>query len=54
MTWHSLFDLSTMEHRHLLFAYSVVLIIQGGYAGWIAWNWFRTKGASLKKSTKPQ
>jgi hypothetical protein len=45
MTWNSLFNLSTMEHRHLLFAYAVVLIIQGGYAGWIAWNWFRTKRA---------
>jgi hypothetical protein len=45
MTWNSLFDLRTMEHRHLLFAYAVVLVIQGGYAGWIAWNWFRTKGA---------
>ena len=43
MTWQSLFDLSTMEHRHLLFAYAVVLIIQGGYAGWIAWNWRHTK-----------
>jgi hypothetical protein len=37
--------LSTMEHRHLLFAYAIVLIIQGGYAGWIARNWLRTKGA---------
>jgi hypothetical protein len=45
MTWHSLFSLSTMEHRHLLSAYATVLIIQGGYAGWIAWNWFRTKDA---------
>jgi hypothetical protein len=45
MTWDSLFDLSTMEHRHLLFAYAAVLIIQGGYAGWIAWSWFHTKGA---------
>jgi hypothetical protein len=45
MTWHSLFNLSTMEHRHLLSAYAVVLIIQGGYAGWTAWNWFRMKDA---------
>jgi hypothetical protein len=45
MTWHSLFDLSTMEHGHLLSAYAIVLIAQGGYAGWIAWNWFRTKNA---------
>jgi drug/metabolite transporter superfamily protein YnfA len=43
MTWSSLFDMSTMGHRHLLFAYAAVLIIQGGYAGWIAWNWLRTK-----------
>ena len=43
MTWHSLFDTSTMEHRHLLFAYATVLVIQGGYFGWIAWNWFHTK-----------
>ena len=43
MTWHSFFDISTMQHRHLLFAYAAVLAIQGGYCGWIAWNWFRTK-----------
>jgi hypothetical protein len=54
MTWQSLFDLSTLEHRHLLSAYATVLLIQGGYAGWIALNWLRTKDASLKKSTKPQ
>ena len=48
MTWHSLFDLSTMEHRHLLAAYATVLVIQGGYVGWIAWNWLHSK-----KSTKP-
>jgi hypothetical protein len=43
MTWDSFFDMSTMQHRHLLFAYATVLAIQGGYCGWIAWNWFRTK-----------
>jgi hypothetical protein len=32
-----------MEHRHLLFAYAAVLIIQGGYVGWTAWNWLRIK-----------
>ena len=53
MTWHSIFDLSTMEHRHLLSAYATVLAIQGGYFGWIAWNWFRTNDPT-KKSTKPQ
>jgi hypothetical protein len=44
MTWNSLFDMSTMEHRHLLAAYVVVLVIQGGYFGWIAWKWPQTKG----------
>jgi hypothetical protein len=44
MTWHSLFDMSTMQHRHLFFAYATVLIIQGGYVAWIAWNWFHTRG----------
>jgi hypothetical protein len=44
MTWHSFFNLSTMQNRHLLASYAVVLIIQGSYASWIAWNWFHTKG----------
>jgi hypothetical protein len=43
MTWHSFFNVSTMQNRHLLASYFVVLVIQGGYAGWIAWNWFHTK-----------
>jgi hypothetical protein len=43
MTWHSFFNTSTIEHRHLLAAYLVVLAIQGGYFCWIAWNWSRTK-----------
>jgi hypothetical protein len=33
-----------MQNRHLLASYAVVLIIQGGYASWIAWNWFHTRG----------
>lgn len=45
MTWQSFFDVSTMEHRHLLFAYATVLVIQGGYCAWIAWNWAHTKGS---------
>ena len=43
MTWHSFFNFSTMEHRHLLAAYATVLLIQGGYALWIAKEWLRTK-----------
>jgi hypothetical protein len=43
MTWKTFFDISTMAHRHLLAAYAVVLVVQAGYFGWIAWNWSRTK-----------
>ena len=43
MTWHTFFNLSTLEHRHLLAAYATVLIVQGGYFLWIAKEWLRTK-----------
>jgi hypothetical protein len=43
MTWHSFFDMSTMPHRHLLFAYVAVWLIQGGYFGWIIWNWIQVR-----------
>jgi hypothetical protein len=43
MTWHSFFNLSTMEHTHLLAAYLFVLATQFGYLGWVAWQWRRMK-----------
>ena len=43
MTWHSLFDLHTMEHRHLLGSYVAVWIIQGGYLAWIIRSWRSTR-----------
>jgi hypothetical protein len=30
---------SSLEAHHLLAAYVAVWLIQGGYAGWIAWQW---------------
>jgi hypothetical protein len=33
---------SSMEAHHLLAAYVAIWLIQGGYAGWIAWQWVRT------------
>jgi hypothetical protein len=39
MTWHSFFNFSTLENRHLLAAYAVVLGIQFSYAAWVAWQW---------------
>lgn len=44
MTWHSFFNVSTMEHRHLLMAYAVVLLVQAGYFAWTALSWLRLKG----------
>jgi hypothetical protein len=32
----------SMEAHHLLYAYVVVWLIQGGYAAWIGWQWFQT------------
>lgn len=44
MTWSTFFNLSTIEHRHLLAAYATVLIIQGGYFLLVLRAWLRTKG----------
>jgi hypothetical protein len=31
----------TMEAHHLVAVYVAVWLIQGGYAGWVAWQWVR-------------
>jgi hypothetical protein len=33
---------SSLEARHLLYAYVLVWLIQGGYAGWVFFQWLRT------------
>jgi hypothetical protein len=43
MTWHTFFNFSTMEHRHLVWAYATVWTIQIGYLGWVVRGWLRTK-----------
>lgn len=35
MTLSQLFDLATMEHRHLLLSYVAVIAFQGGYFLWL-------------------
>lgn len=35
MTLHQLFDLTTMEHRHLLASFAAVILLQGGYFAWV-------------------
>jgi len=36
-------NFETMEMRHLIYVYAGVWIVQGGYLGWIVWQWFHTK-----------
>ena len=43
---------NTMEGRHLVFAYVGVVLLQGGYFAWVAWNWLKLSPAN-KKATKP-
>ena len=43
MTWHTFFDMHTLESRHLVFSYATVLLLQGGYFAWVAWGWMHTK-----------
>ena len=43
MTWHTFFNLSTLESRHLLAAYATVLVIQAAYLARVAWQWRQTK-----------
>jgi len=41
---------STIEGRHLVFAYASVILIQLGYAGWVLREW--RKLDAEKKATK--
>jgi hypothetical protein len=43
MTWHSFFDLSSTEHRHLVAVYGVVLGVQGGFFLWVIRGWLRIR-----------
>lgn len=40
---------NTIEGRHLVFAYALVFLLQGGYAAWIARTWLKLP----KKAAKP-
>lgn len=43
MTLHQLFDLSTIEHRHIVYAFGIVMLLQGGYFLAVANSWLRLK-----------
>lgn len=34
---------SSMAQHHLLWTYLSVWVIQGIYAAWVAWHWFKIK-----------
>ncbi len=43
---------NTIEGRHLVFAYTLVFLLQGAYAVWIAATWRKLDRAD-KKAAKP-
>ncbi len=43
MTLHQLFDLHTIEHRHIVYAFAAVVLLQGGYFLAVANSWLQMK-----------
>ena len=43
MTLHQLFDLHTIEHRHIVYAFGAVMLLQGGYFLHTTSSWLRLK-----------
>jgi hypothetical protein len=41
MTWHSIFDLRTMQHQHIVYTYATVLIVQAAYLARLVYLWTR-------------
>jgi hypothetical protein len=37
--------MGTQAGRHLVFAYGTVFEVQGGYVGWMVWNWWKLNKA---------
>ena len=45
---------SSLEAHHLLYAYVAVWIIQGGYAGWVFYQWLRSGKQSKNLAHHPE
>ena len=43
MTLHQLLDLHTIEHRHIVYAFGAVTLLQGGYFLAVAKSWVKLK-----------
>jgi hypothetical protein len=39
MTWHSLFDLSTIEHRHIVATYGTVILVNAVVFARLLYSW---------------
>ena len=48
MTWHELFDLRTIEHRHIVYAFGIVILLQGGYLAAVTRSWLRLNRSDRK------
>jgi hypothetical protein len=42
----------TIEGRHLVYIYAVVILIQGGYFVWVAVQWLKLRTTSNETETK--
>jgi hypothetical protein len=45
MTWKTFFDFSTMAHRHLVFVYVGIWVLQAGYLAWTTYNWQKIRSS---------
>ena len=46
---------NSLAAHHLLFSYLAVWIIQGGYAGWIAYQWMQSRRSAMTSApTDPE
>jgi hypothetical protein len=43
MTWHSIFDLSTMQHQHIVYTYTTVIVVQAACLARLVWLWTHPK-----------
>jgi hypothetical protein len=43
MTWQSLFDLSTMDHRHIVAAYATIILVNIAVFARLTYAWTHPK-----------
>jgi hypothetical protein len=43
MTWQSFFDLSTMDHRHILVTYAMIILVNAAVLARLLYAWTHPK-----------